>query len=111
MLNNGETEIQVTCPGGPNASNSTQIQINCGNGTILTGVGNSFTDICRYTVPDTYDIECIVDGYTDNSCADTIRIDDPEINICGDGVVGQFEECDLGSAQEEDVFVTIDDIL
>lgn len=74
-------------------------------------MGTSFTDICVYDQPDSYTVACIVDGYTDSTCEDTVRIDDPEINICGDGIVGQFEECDLGSAQEEDVYVTIDDIL
>lgn len=110
VLRNGEANIEVTCRAG-SGNSATQIRIDCGNWQVFNGLWTSYTRTCEYDDNDEYTIACSVDWFTSSSCEDDINIIDPEVSICGDGVIWQFESCDLWNDQEDGVYVTIEDIL
>ncbi len=88
---------QFTC----NTNTPTDIRIDCGNGTSSQTVfGESLTHTCTYTqnnIWQTFNAQCFVDGATNtpNSCQKPINITQGSLNICGDGVVEWYEQCDI----------------
>lgn len=92
--------VEFTC----RASDNTiwhDFEINCGNGGVWTGyraAGVAFKYTCHYSSATTpYTVSCLVDGETSQinpACTTTLGYWIPE-NDCWDGVLDDWEHCDL----------------
>ena len=99
LLNPGQNNgsAQLTCTANQNAS----IRIDCGNGTSSPTIfGSTLSHSCVYNNTNawqTFVAKCIVDNNTNpiNACQKSISISQWSFNICGNGIVEWYEQCDL----------------
>ena len=80
-----------------------EIVIDCGNWIVRTGYNRSeFTHTCPYVynpsvwvTGNTYNVQCYVDEHTRDQCSTSVRLDSRLVGVCGNGVIDEWEECDL----------------
>ena len=98
---NGDAESTFRC-NTVNGTTAQTMKIDCGNGTSHTESNVSVLEYgCKYTnvvnIPQTYNVQCIVDGVSAPVCQQNLIVDEWRLSYCGNGIREWYENCDDGS--------------
>jgi len=97
IINDGRADSTFRCET-LNHTTAQTITIDCGNGTQhTTNNASVFEAWCEYanvTTPQTYPVECLVDGVSAPTCQENLIVDRANLWYCGNNIREGYEQCD-----------------